>query len=60
MQPILEKGESLEERMEASLAVMQIAMRVQGVYTVMAEAAGVRMGALMPDTDGPSPKMHIV
>ncbi len=38
MQPILEKGESLEERMKASLVIMQIAMRVEGVYTVMADA----------------------
>jgi len=38
MQPILEKGESLEQRMKDSLAIMQIAMRIQGVYTVMADA----------------------
>ena len=38
MQPILEKGESVEQRMKDSLAIMHIAMRVQGVYTVMADA----------------------
>ena len=38
MQPILEKGESVEQRMNDSLAIMAIDMRVQGVYTVMADA----------------------
>ena len=38
MQPILEKGESVEQRMQDSLAITHIAMRVQGVYTVMADA----------------------
>ena len=38
MQPILEKGESVEQRMKDSMAIMHIAMRVQGVYTVMADA----------------------
>ena len=38
MRPILEKGESVEQRMNDSLAIMHIGMRVQGVYTVMADA----------------------
>ncbi len=38
MQPILEKGESIEQRMKDSMEIMKIAMRVQGVYTVMADA----------------------
>ncbi len=38
LQPILEKGESIEQRMKDSLSIMHIAMRVQGVYTVIADA----------------------
>ncbi|MFH1135881.1 MAG: methyl-accepting chemotaxis protein [Pseudomonadota bacterium] len=38
MLPILEKGESVEQRLKDSLAIKDIAMRVDRVYTIIADA----------------------